>query len=173
MLTSNTAPPSPHLLPWLVYEKSLTQKLYKAAGDARLDVLEQRWELPDEWDRLALKLNAASVMHREILMWAFDTPCWYARTILPDTTFKANTALFNRLKTESLGHLIFDGTEIKRASLIHYMISSSSLEYSWLNHSMHQGASSLWVRSSEFVVNDRDSFFLVEILLPGLLRYLS
>ncbi len=163
----------PKILPWLVYEKSLTKKLNDTAGDARLDVLDQRWESPDAWDLIVLKLNTTSVMHREILMWAFDSPCWYARTILPDATFQANTALFNRLKTESLGHLIFNGTEIQRASLTHYMISPSSPEYNWLNESMHQGAAELWMRLSEFVVNGRDSFFLVEILLPGLLRFLS
>ena len=167
--------PPPQILPWLVYENSLTQKLSDIAGDARLNVLDQQWELPDEWDLsvLKLKLDTTSVMHREILMWAFDSPCWYARTILPDTTFQANTTLFNRLKTEPLGHLIFNGTEIQRASLTHYMISSSSLEYSWLNESMHQGSMELWVRLSEFTVKGRDSFFLLEILLPGLLRFLS
>jgi len=161
------------MLPWLLHEESLTEKLSDAAGDARLDVLDQRWESPDAWDLIVLKLNTTSVMHREILMWAFDSPCWYARTILPDTTFQANTALFDRLKTEPLGHLIFNGTEIQRASLTHYRISPSSPEYSWLNESMHQGALELWVRLSEFVVNGRDSFFLVEILLPGLSRFLT
>ena len=160
------------LLPWLVYEQSLTNKLHATAGDARLDVLDQRWELTNAWDQNILKLNSTQVMHREILMWAFDAPCWYARTILPAATWEANTALFDRLKTEPLGHLIFDSTEVKRGSLMHYMITPASVEYSWLNELMHQGESELWVRLSEFVVNDTHSFFLVEILLPGLFVYL-
>lgn len=161
------------ILPWLVYEQSLTQKLNDAAGDARLDVLDQQWELSDAWDQRVLKLDAMPVLHREILMWAYDTPCWYARTILPETTFKANTALFDRLKTESLGHLIFNGTEIQRVSLTHCMITPASPEYNWLNESMHKKSPALWMRLSEFLVNSHDSFFLVEILLPGLMRYIS
>lgn len=165
--------PPLELQPWLVYEESLTQKLCETAGDAQLEVLGQHWESPDVWDSSALKLSNVSVMHREILMRAHNTPCWYARTILPDTTFQANLTLFERLKTEPLGHLIFNGTEIQRASLIHYMISSTSPEYGWLNESMHQKNLHLWMRLSEFIVNDHHSFFLAEILLPGLTRYLS
>ena len=191
--------PEPSLLSWLLHEQSLTEKLRNACGDAQLEVLAQRWQLPDHWDQSVLKLgsvdnsdladkpqdvglgimnyqqplDSASVMHREILRRAFDAPCWYARTILPLTTFNANATLFARLKTEPLGHLIFNGTQIQRASLQHYCISPASEEYSWLNESMHQGAEKLWVRLSEFFVNARDSFFLVEILLPGLSRYLS
>ena len=165
--------PSPQLLAWLIYEQSLTQKLKAASGDARLEVLEQRWELSDAWDQNTLNMDLSTVLHREILMWGLDTPCWYARTIIPDTTWQANRVLFDRLKKESLGQLIFNGTEIKRVSLMHYPITPSSIEYHWLNEAWHQAAPVLWVRLAEFVVNDHDSFFLVEILLPGLLRYMS
>lgn len=161
------------LQPWLVHQQFLTEKLHAITNDTCLNVLDQRWEAPDAWDLSILKLQATQVIHRQILMSAYDIPCWYARTIIPDTTWQANTGLFDRLKTESLGHLIFYGTEIRRASLTHYMISPSSIEYSWLNKSWHQGESALWVRLSEFVVNSQNSFFLVEVLLPGLLRYPS
>lgn len=166
-----TSPPK-MLLPWLVYQQSLTKKLKIAAGDARMDVLSQREETSDAWDLYKLKLKHTPVVHREILMWAFDSPCWYARTIIPSSTQQAHAALFDRLKAEPLGQLIFNGTAIKRASLIHYAISSQSMEYQWLNESMHQGESRLWVRLSEFTVKPHHPFFLVEILLPGLLRYL-
>lgn len=161
------------LHPWLIHEQSLTQKLKSISGDARLEILDQRWETSDAWDSCKLKLNAIQVLHREIVMWAFDSPCWYARTILPDNTCKANKALFDRLNTEPLGQLIFNGTEIQRASLIHYPISSLSMEYQWLNPTLHQDASILWVRLSEFLIASNDSFFLVEILLPGLLSVTS
>ena len=161
------------LIPWLVYEQSLTQKLKIAAGDARMEVLDQRWDVPDVWDKNVLNIENTNVMHREILMWAWDTPCWYARTIIPDTTWQDNITLFDRLKSEQLGQLIFNGTDIKRVSLTHYSILPSSIEYKWLHESMHQGAPTLWVRLSEFKVHDRDAFFLVEILLPGLLRRIA
>lgn len=171
--TSKVCEPSTALMPWLTCETSLTNKLTLAAGDARLDVRAQHWEKPDEWDLTVLKLNAIEVMHREIAMWAFDVPCWYARTILPIATYNNNCQLFDRLKNESLGELIFNGNHIKRVSLNRYMISQSSHEYNWLHELAPNDASPLWMRLSEFTVTSGDSFFLAEILLPGLLRYIS
>lgn len=160
-------------MPWLVCESSLTNKLTAAAGDARLEVRSQCWESADEWDLVVLKLDATEVMHREIVMSAFDIPCWYARTILPVATYHANIQLFDRLKNESLGELIFNGNQIKRASLNHHVISTQSPEYKWLNDLAPKDASELWMRLSEFKVITGHSFFLAEILLPGLLRSVS
>ena len=173
MLSIHPNPPPPHLLPWLIHRESLTQKLIDVAGDAQMEVVNQQWEAPNQWDQQVLQCKTASVMHREIIMRSANHACWYARTILPDTTYQTNIALFDRLKKERLGNLIFNGTEIQRASLIHFMISPTSQEYTWLTPSLHQNASELWVRLSEFIVNKQHSFFLIEILLPGLMRYLS
>lgn len=168
-----TDSPPAGLLPWLVYDKSLTKKLNSLIGDARLDVLSHVWERPETWDQIKISLDCEQVMHREILMWGFDSRCWYARTILPMPTYQANTLLFDRLKNESLGELIFHSQQIERVSLIHYPISPQSMEYAWLDDRMHENASVLWTRLSEFKVNGIFPFFLVEILLPGLLRYIS
>ncbi len=163
--------PPPSLLPWLVYEQSLTNKLHELAGDAHLAVLDQRKEQADAWDQNALKLKAGPVVHRQILIEAHGIPCWYARTVIPEGTWQSDTALFDRLKTESLGQLIFNGHKIKRETLTHYMITPSSPEYQWLNQTMHQDSSSLWVRLSEFRLTNGNPFFLLEILLPGLLHF--
>ena len=58
--------PPPQILPWLVYENSLTQKLSDIAGDARLNVLDQQWELPDEWDLSVLKLKELAVFFPQL-----------------------------------------------------------------------------------------------------------
>ena len=171
-MTTTPTPPLP-LLSWLVHEQSLTQKLQSVAGDARLEVCDQRWEIANAWDQRVLNLDASTVMHRDITMWAFDSSCWYARTILPDATYQANSTLFDQLKHEPLGHLIFNGTEITRSSLVHYSITPSSEEYTWLSASLHQDAPILWLRLSEFKVEGQHSFFLVEILLPGLVKCIS
>lgn len=161
------------LLPWLTWERSLTHKLPGAAGDARLDVLSQEWGEADVWDQARLNLSQGLVMHRNIVMWAFDSPCWYARTIVPKATYEWNENTFLRLETEPLGSLIFGGTDIKRNFLMHYAVSSSSIEYAWLQPWMHQEAPVIWVRLSEFQMKQGGVFFLVELLLPGLMEYLS
>lgn len=170
---SNVCKPPASIIPWLMCESSLTNKLASLAGDARLDVRSQHWDMSDDWDIGKLKLDAVRVMHREIAMWAFDTPCWYARTILPELTYQSNHQLFDRLKNQSLGELIFNSNQIKRVSLNHYMIAVGSFEYNWLNDLAPQDASPLWMRLSEFMVISGHSFYLAEILLPGLLRSIS
>ena len=172
-LTHPKSKPPAFLLPWLHYIDFLTQKLKSEVGDAQLQVIGQRWDSPNWWNKYTLNLDHEQVMHREILMRSFDECCWYARTILPHTTYEVNTVLFDRLNQESLGQLIFNGSAIKRSELIIYPINEQSLEYYWLNDTMHQQETELWVRRSTFMLQDVWPFYLVEIFLPGLKRVLS
>lgn len=161
--------PPDYLVPWLTHVDFLTKKLKDMSGDAQLHVLNQCWEMSNTWDKTVLNIPHEQVMHREILMTSGTEACWYARMILPQSTYQAETALFDRLKNESLGVLIFQGTQISRVSLQQYTIEPESTEYGWLTTSMHQKAPVLWVRLSEFKVTNH-SFYLLEILLPGLAR---
>ena len=162
----------PLLLPWLIYQHSLTEKLKAKAEHARLQVLGQCWEPPNYWDKEVLQIECDEVvLHREILMWAGNDACWYARTIIPSVTYQADPALFNRLKTESLGELVFNQPKIKRIDLMHYPISKQSIEYYWLNQWIECDEQKRWVRLSTFALNGEFYFFLIEIMLPGILRY--
>ncbi len=160
------------LLPWLMYQDSLTEKLREKSGDARLQVLAEYWGAPDWWDKHVLHCNNEAVFHREILMWAWEKPCWHARTIIPYTTYHAHRALFSRLDKESLGTLIFNTPDIKRINMLYYPINEQSIEYSWLNPLMLNHEKIAWVRLSTFIVADRLPFFLTETLLSGLMEYL-
>lgn len=163
----NKTPPST-LLPWLTHQTSLTQKLETQAGVARLEVLNQQWAVADEWDQQVLQIKDELVIHREILMWAHDAICWYARTVIPKLTYEHDISLFERLQRESLGQLIFESGKIQRLSLKPYAIMPQSLEYAWLSDIMHTNAPVLWARLSTLCIGERFNFFLVEILLPGL-----
>jgi len=160
------------LLPWVSCQTSLTEKLEKRAGEAHLQVLGQAFSVPNWWENQVLHVHSA-VFRRNILMWASHQPCWYARTIIPHTTYKAYQQLFHRLEQESLGELIFNSPDIKRLHFVHYPINEHSLEYHWLTPLMHVHENKLWVRFSTFMVAERAPFFLIEILLPGLNRYLN
>ena len=161
----------PSLLPWLTYQDSLTSRLQAKAGNTHLEVLGQRWESPDWWDRQVLDIKDKTVLHREIVMWASKESCWYGRTIIPQITHAAGKDIFDRLKNESLGALIFNENRIKRASLIHYPINAQSIEYHWLTENMHSQAKTLWVRMSTFTIDNAFPFCLIEVMLPGIMRY--
>jgi len=164
--------PPTKLIPWLEHKGSITDKLIAYAGEAKLQVLKHTWELTDAWDQntLALAPNA-SVLHREILMWANNQPCWFARTIIPKPTYLAEEALFSRLETTPLGELIHHHPNIKRTNITPYPIQPKSMEYGYLEHALENPVTPLWGRLSTFTLHKQHEFYLLEIFLPGLLRY--
>lgn len=163
--------PSSALLPWLTYQNSLTERLQAKAGNTYLDVLGQDWHAPTIWEKEVLSISDKSVFCREIVMQAFTTPCWYARTIIPQSSYEAGIDIFVRLKNESLGLLIFSEVRIKRVSLMHYPIDTQCMEYYWLDETMHAGSKLLWARLSVFLIDETFPFCLIEIMLPGIMRY--
>ncbi|MDI9819888.1 MULTISPECIES: chorismate lyase [unclassified Legionella] len=168
-LLTETAPPG-CLLPWLKHEFSLTEKLKKEAGEARLEVLNQRWAKSGWWEKFVLGLSTDLVIHREILMQAYGNACWYARTIIPDYSYQAHTAFFHRLKQESLGLIVFNTPEVKRDFMRNYPVNDSCLEYYWLPQSLRGKGNHFWLRFSSFSFSGQSPFYLVEILLPDFLR---
>lgn len=170
-MPSQLSPP-PKLIPWLTSVDFLTKKLHACSGHTQLTVLEHRWINPSWWDRYVLNLECKLVLSREIAMLAWDVPCWYARTIIPIKTYQADAKLFNQLEQTTLGHLIFNGNKINRESLTYYAIDKQSIEYHWLPEGMDCNSEVLWVRLSKFVLASSDPFYLIEIFLPGLEKYL-
>ncbi|VEG90009.1 chorismate--pyruvate lyase family protein [Legionella spiritensis] len=165
-----TNPPT-ELLPWLTHKESLTEKLRQLAGEAKLQVLSQKKMMAGWWERYVLNVQEEWVIQRDILMQACQISCWYARTIIPEQVFEANRHFFDRLRSESLGALVFHEPEITRNQFKYYAIDKESLEFYWpKRHEAINDDETLWVRWSEFALNRRFSFYLAEILLPGLLK---
>jgi len=124
--------PPQQLLPWLTCTTNLTHKLHTRSNDTVLKVIQQIWCDANMWDQAVLGLQEELVLHRDIVTLALGEPCWFARTILPATTYQAHVPLFDRLKNEPLGNLIFQGDDIQRRSLRHYLITSETAEYAWI-----------------------------------------
>lgn len=163
--------PPDHLLSWLTCKTHLTKALYAKSGDTKLKVVQQIWREASDWDQQSLGLSVERVLHRDIVMLAKDKPCWFARTILPESTYLANSALFERLKEEPLGNLIFQTVGTERKSIQYYPITPQHTEYAWVPEDTHAQAELLWVRSSVFQIASQDLFYLIEILLPELEQY--
>ena len=161
------------LRPWVLCQDSLTDKLKTIACDVRLEVRHHIWGVSNSWDQDVLGIRANErVLHREILMWASTDICWYARTLLPLSTYLAEEALFARLETQALGELIWHNPNIKRLSIQPFQINQHAAEYHFLTQSMHQNETPLWARLSTLAVRERFPFYLLEIFLPGLIKYL-
>lgn len=158
------------LLPWLTHTQSLTEKLKHAAGETSMKVVSQGFK-QDWWSQHVLELASAPVLQREIVMYAQGRACWYARTLIPNTTWQDNLALFAQLHHLSLGQLIFNPEHnISRSWLRHYAIDPGMIEFHWPQEELTAHAKQLWMRLSQFKIAAQHPFYLAEILLPGLLE---
>jgi len=163
-------PPS-KLLPWLTHTDVLTAKLYELSKNTSIKVLKQGFSSCNWWDKYVLKVKSTNVFHREVLIMAWVNPCWYARTIIPETTYVKHKKLFLMLKNKTLGDLIFSDNGIMRSYLKYYTIDKNSIEYHWLESSVISSQKKLWVRISKFNIQN-DAFYLFEVFLPGLEKYI-
>ena len=161
------------LVPWVMCQTSLTERLRSHAHEVRLQIIEQGFGPPNIWDKNVLQMKNVAVFHRDIVLWAGDEACWYARTIIPDTSYQAQDAFFNRLQKEPLGALIFDNPHVVRIHRVDYPIDKRSLEYHWVMNVMAVNAelpTMLWTRLSVYTY-DEVPFYLVEIFLPAVEKY--
>ncbi|WP_131781646.1 chorismate--pyruvate lyase family protein [Legionella gresilensis] len=169
-IASKDIPPS-SLLPWLTYEQSLTKRLQNLTGEApKLTVLKQHWCYVNWWDKYVLGLKEGeSVIHREITISAKNKKCWYGRTIIPASTYQSYEDFFARLNHENLGQLIFSSKSISRFYHKFYAIKPETIEYYWVKPLIYDN-DVLWARFAVFAINNQAQFYLIEILLPDLLK---
>ncbi|MCE3043907.1 chorismate lyase [Legionella sp. 16cNR16C] len=155
---------------WLTHKAALTEKLRQETGDARLELIQQVMTKRNWWDRFFLGISEESVIHRDVMMFSGNQCCWFARSVIPESTFEQNNSFFNRLQKESLGQIVFNSPNVERVSLSHYSIDNNFQEYYWIKEELIRNASKLWVRYSRFIINGHFPFYLIEILLPDLSR---
>lgn len=165
-LISHTLQPSAGVGSWLTYTESLTDRLFMATGNVTLDLLSQGWVQSTAHDHYFLAIEDHDVLQREIMMKSYKTPYWYARTVIPRSSYDKNPDFFKRLENESVRNLVFDKAHVRRNQLIHYPITKDAVEYSWvLNHLPHV-CGTIWVRCCDYVLQDSAVFYLFELLLP-------
>ena len=143
---------------WLVYPHRLTDRLAKEAGEASLHVLNQGF--------------VEGFWQRDILIMAKGEPCWYARTLAPESTYYICQDFFEQLNTKSLGELIYNSNIVQRTSLVHYPIGHASAEFQWLPENIQRTCDhALWLRWSNFRLRENNRFYLKEIFLGAMQRY--
>ena len=164
------------IVPWLKCRSLMTGKLQadlqSGSGSVQLKRIAETWTGVGWWERYMLGLEAGRMFQREITIAAGNDLCWYARTLVPELCYSAHESIFSRLQNESLGDILFSDARINRAGLKIYSIDAMAIEYYWLNQAWREDATCFWVRLSHFIIAEEPlhSFFLSEILLPGLGR---
>lgn len=161
----------PELSTWLTQNtRPQTDILQELTGDASLELLEQQWINTNLWEKTVLGLPDKQVFRREIIMRSHDKPCWYARTIIPHSCFQQDSSFFEQLYTKQLTLLLFNQTAVMRTHFCHYSITEACQEYYWAKKQGVSLMNSSVVRASTYTFHNTAQFYLIEILLPDLLR---
>lgn len=156
---------SNELIDWLNCQTALTEKLQQLTGDARVDVLAMDWDEHNEWEAKQLGIVEGKLLRREVLILSRQMPCWYARTFVPESCYALAPEFFQRLHHQPLSELIYSQPKVKRESLCYYPLTEYSEEQNWLpklSQQILEGG--LWARLAAFSFQEKEKFFLCEIL---------
>ncbi|WP_392537073.1 chorismate--pyruvate lyase family protein [Legionella sp. 227] len=156
------------LTEWLNHQASLTDKLQQIKGEAKIELISQDWINTDWWNKNFLHIEDEMVFQRDIIMRSHGVAYWYARSIIPKKCYDLDPDFFGRLKNESIRNLIFDEEKVCRVQWISYPVDQQCLEYYWVKRTLDSVHGVLWVRLAEFSFQQKESFYLVEIMLPEL-----
>lgn len=159
---------SPQLTEWLNYSDSLTDKLKQLKGDAQVQLISQCWMSTDWWCSNFLQITDSKVYKREIIMKSHNITYWYARSIIPQKCYNLDPAFFGRLEKESIKNLIFKESRVQRVHRFSYPVDEQCLEFYWAKRNLHHVEGELWVRLTEYSFQEKEYFYLVEIMLPEL-----
>lgn len=159
---------SEQLSEWLNYQDSLTDKLQQIKDDAHVELISQCWMNTDWWDKHFLQIQDNLIFQREIIMKSHNITYWYARSIIPKKCYDLDPAFFGRLENESIKNLIFNEDRVYRVQSINYPIDQHCLEYHWVKRNLGSVGGVLWVRLAEFLFQQKEPFYLAEIMLPEL-----
>jgi chorismate lyase len=149
---------------------AITPQLACSKSNVRMEKLAQAWVCPNWWESHVTNIFTELLIRRDILMLADDKPCWFARTMIPDSTYERAPDFFDRLQQEPLANLIFNEPRVERILLHSYGIDEKNLEYHWLQPAWRLSHQALWMRLCTFSLDRRSRFYLAEIFLPSLLK---
>lgn len=154
---------------WLLDTGSLTQRLLTAAaGDFRVAVLRQRWLRPmrNETRALNMRMNQSALV-REVALICHGTPWVYARTIIPRTTMTGAERRLARLRSRSLGAVLFADPSTERGEFELVRLTPGERLYQEAAVQAGTPPAEVWGRRACFKIKDKP-LLVSEFFLPAL-----
>lgn len=154
--------------PWLLDTSSLTRRLQQACGDGfRVQVLQQRWELPQLSEARVLDVKAGRhVLIREVRLLCGDKPWVFARTAIPAATLTGRERRLGHLGSRPLGGLLFREPSMRRGELEVACIARGQPLFRLACAGLETPPTELWGRRSLFFLHDKP-LLVCEMFLPG------
>lgn len=158
---------SPQLRSWLFDPDSTTSRFRKISKNLVVKVLKQAWMIPNEDERLFLKLLPRQFAFiREVEIYCDDIPCMTARTVIPRSSLTGkNRRLLFELDERPLGELLFRDSTLKRSEFEFSLVKPCQKEYESIAKFCDQNHAAIWARRSQFFLSGKP-LLLTEIFLP-------
>ena len=159
---------------WIQCTTSITDRAKKYAGHIEIELLNHEWTLKTFEETYPYVIKTEPLFLREIYMRCDDVPWWYARTLIPKTTYHLRQSRLDALGACPLGDLLYHDPLIVRTPFEYSALSPSTPEYKQaLSHlPLCSGIDLLWARRSIFWI-EKKPLFLMEVFLPTLLKALT
>lgn len=154
--------------PWLLDASSLTRRLQQACdGDFRVQVVQQRWELPLLSEARVLGIRSGrQALVREVRLRCGDQPWVFARTVIPAATLTGPQRRLGHLGERPLGGLLFRDPSMRRGELEIARIERGQPLFRLACAGLAALPPNLWGRRSLFFLRDKP-LLVCEMFLPG------
>ena len=152
---------------WLLDQGSLTERLIKKSQNQfYVDVLRQAWNNPDPSEATLLGQDPSHpCLIREVLLYCFQQPWVYAKTVMPESSLNHELAHLRDFDNQPLGQLLFNTPGLIRSPFEVAQYTANHLPIDVLK-AISADQICQWGRRSRFVVYDKP-LLVNEIFLPA------
>lgn len=160
-------PPPGELVPWLQCCTSITERARAMGKEVKLDLLREGWDQAAvEEARLLNSVPSQSFYTREILMYCDQLPSWYARSVMPELTYRHWETALSGLGDQPLGNILYSEPSTQRSAFQYHCLSPTATLREYLQpHHCVPTETPLWARRSLFSLQGFP-LLLQEIFLP-------
>ena len=161
----------PEIRSWLDDHGSLTQRLKDwCPGEFSVEVLEQRWGLPDHSEAQRLQIPPdQQVLFREVHLKCDQQLCVYARSVIPQCTLNGPHSALQHLGNKPLGEYLFAISDLVRERVEWTALNEADDLYRQASPNNEAGGDPVWGRRSLFLISQQP-LLVSEFFLPLLFR---
>ncbi|MFQ5469136.1 MAG: chorismate--pyruvate lyase family protein [Gammaproteobacteria bacterium] len=157
------------LIPWLFDEGSLTRRLQtRCIGPFSVILLHQQWGMPMHNERLVLGMAERTTgLIRHVMLKCGNTPCVFARTVVPARTLQGRQRRLSQLGERPLGAMLFADKRVTRGGLQIAMLDKKHGLFKIATETLARTPREIWGRRSVFYFGEKP-LLVNEIFLPGI-----
>lgn len=153
---------------WLADSSSMTKRLRaQCQNTLKIEVIEHRWAQATDQDSTYLSLSPnTKIINREVILYCYDQPWMYARTVLPYQLVEAVGTELIELGERPIGELLFADPDMTRSEFEVAELTNGNTEYNRATRFAKVNDVSLWARRSIFDLPHQGQLAITEVFFP-------